>query len=155
MISRWAPVSILLLCVAAPPVFAQARDQTPNQTPKPGATVAPAKKSTITAATPSPDDRARQWLVLVDDKNYAQSWSEAGKAFQSKQKTDAWATVAAAERGSLGAVASRDLKSIDLGRTNTAVIKYDTVFAHKAQAVETITMTFENGGWAVTDYTVN
>ena len=52
MISRWAPISILLLCVAAPPAFAQTRDQTPNQIPKPGVTVAPAKKSTITAATP-------------------------------------------------------------------------------------------------------
>jgi len=155
MIFRWASVSVLLLCTAAPPVFAQTRDQTPNQTPKPGVTIAPAKKTTITAATPAPDDRARQWLVLVDDKNYAQSWSQAGKAFQNRQKAEAWAATAAEKRGALGAVASRDLKSIDLGRTDIAVIKYDTVFAHKAQAVETVTMAFENGGWQVTDYSVN
>ena len=155
MIFRWAGVSLLLLCIAAQPVLAQTRDQTPNQTPKPGATVGPAKKSTVTAATPTPDDRARQWLVLVNDKNYAQSWSQAGKAFQGKQKADAWATEAGDKRGALGAVASRDLKSIDLGRTDVAVIKYDTVFAHKAQAVETVTMAFENGGWSVTDYSVN
>src|ERR1700760_920437 len=114
MISRWALVSILLLCVAAPPALAQ-RDQTPNQTPKPGATVGPAKKSTVTAAVPTPDDRARQWLVLVDDKNYAQSWTEAAKAFQGKQKSQDWATKEAATREPWGAVASRDLKSIDLG----------------------------------------
>lgn len=155
MIFRWATISLVLLCVAAQPVFAQTRDQTPNQTPKPGATVAPAKKSTVTAATPTPDDRARQWLVLVDDKNYAQSWSQAGKAFQAKQKADAWAAAAGDKRGALGAVASRDLKSIDLGRTDIAVVKYDTVFAHKAQAVETVTLAFENGGWQVTDYSVN
>jgi hypothetical protein len=155
MIFRWTGVSFLLLCIAAQPVFAQTRDQTPNQTPKPGATVGPAKKSTVTAATPTPDDRARQWLVLVDDKNYAQSWSQAGKTFQAKQKADAWATEAGDKRGALGAVASRDLKSIDLGRTDVAVINYDTVFAHKAQAVETVTMVFENGGWSVTDYSVN
>ncbi len=115
----------------------------------------PAKQSTVTAVTPTPDDRARQWLVLVDDKNYAQSWSEASKAFQNRQKTDAWATEAAAQRTPLGAVASRDLKSIDLSRNNTAVIRYDTVFAHKAAAVETITLAFENGSWSVTDYSVN
>ena len=155
MIFRWAGVSLLLLCVAAPPVFAQTRDQTPNQTPKPGATVAPAKKSTVTAATPTPDDRARQWLLLVDDKNYAQSWSQAGKAFQNKQKADAWAVAAGDKRGALGAMASRDLKSIDLGRTDVAVVRYDTVFARKAQVVETVTLAFENGGWQVTDYTVN
>ncbi|HWM62325.1 MAG TPA: DUF4019 domain-containing protein [Rhizomicrobium sp.] len=115
----------------------------------------PAKKSAITAATPAPDDRARQWLVLVDDKNYAQSWSEAAKTFQSHQKTDAWAANATAARAPLGAVASRGLKSIDLSRDNTAVIRYDTVFAHKAAAIETVTMTFENGSWSVTDYSVD
>jgi hypothetical protein len=119
------------------------------------AQAAPAKPSTVTAVTPTPDDRARQWLVLVDDKNYAQSWSEAAKVFQNRQKTDAWATQAAAQRTPLGAVASRDLKSIDLSRNNTAVIRYDTVFAHKASAVETITLAFENGGWSVTDYSLN
>ena len=119
------------------------------------AQASPAKPSTVTAVTPTPDDRAREWLVLVDDKNYAQSWSEASKAFQGRQKTDSWATQAAAKRTPLGAVASRDLKSIDLSNNNIAVIRYDTVFAHKAQAVETVTLDFENGGWAVTDYTVN
>lgn len=146
MILRWAILSTLLLCTAAPQAFAQA--------PKPGATVGPAKKSTVSASTPAPDDRARQWLVLVDDKNYAQSWSEAGKSFQNRQKVDAWATAAGGLRTPLGAVASRDLKSIDLGRSNVAVIRYDTVFAHKAAAVETVTLSFDNGGWSVTDYSV-
>ena len=123
--------------------------------PNAWAQAAPAKQSTVTAVTPTPDDRARQWLVLVDDKNYAQSWSEASKGFQNRQKADSWATQAAAQRTPLGAVASRDLKSIDLSRNNTAVIRYDTVFAHKAAAIETVTLAFENGGWSVTDYSVN
>ena len=131
---------VLFLIAVATPAVAQA---------------APVKKSTVTAAMPAPDDRARQWLVLVDDKNYAQSWSDASKAFQGKQKTDAWATQEAAKREPLGAVASRDLKSIDLGKTNLAVIHYDTVFAHKAQAVETVTLAFENGGWSVTGYSID
>jgi hypothetical protein len=133
-------IAVLLLFGIAMPALAQA---------------APSKPSTVTAVTPTPDDRAREWLVLVDDKNYAQSWSEAAKAFQNRQKTDAWATEAATKRAPLGAVASRDLKSIDLSRNNTAVIRYDTVFAHKAAAVETVTLDFENGGWSVTDYSVN
>src|SRR3954462_5303813 len=114
----------------------------------------PAKKSTVTAVTPTPEDRARQWLVLVDDKNYSQSWSEAAKAFQTRQKTDAWAKEAGDKRVPLGAVASRGLKSIDLSRNTIAVVRYDTVFARKAAAVETVTLAFEDGGWAVTDYSV-
>src|SRR5277367_215683 len=122
--------AILLVFAAATGALAQA---------------APTKPSTITAVTPAPDDRARQWLVLVDDKNYAQSWSEAGKAFQNREKTDAWAAEADTKRAPLGAVAGRDLKSIDLSRNNTAVIRYDTVFAHKAAAIETVTLAYENG----------
>jgi hypothetical protein len=162
MFKRSTIVCLLLLSTTAAPAFAQRTDQRPASSTTPGtkpsvapAGAAPAKKSTVTAAMPTPDDRARQWLVLVDDKNYAQSWSEAGKPFQSRQKVEAWATAAGAKRGTLGAVASRDLKSIDLGRANIAVIKYDTVFAHQAAAVETVTLAFENGGWSVIDYTVN
>jgi hypothetical protein len=131
-------VALVLLFGTAAPAFSQA-----------------ARRITVTATTPAPDDRARQWLVLVDDKNYTQSWSEAGKAFQNRQKVEAWAANADARRAPLGAVASRSLKSIDLDRNNIAVIRYDTVFARKAAAVETLTLTFENGGWTVTDYAVD
>ena len=141
----------LILCLAAGPAFSQAA---PARGAKPPAPVE-LKGSQITAVTPTPDDRARQWLVLVDDKNYAQSWSDAGKAFQGRQKNDVWAKDAGTLREPLGAVASRGLKSIDLSRNNIAVIKYDTAFAHKAAAVETVTLAFENGSWAVTDYSVN
>jgi hypothetical protein len=132
-----AILATLLLISAASPAVAQAT-----------------RKPVVTAATPTPDDRARQWLVLVDDKNYAQSWTTAAKAFQNRIKTDAWAKQEAAGRETFGAVASRNLKSIDLSRNNVAVIKYDTVFARKAAAVETVTLTFENGAWSVTDYSV-
>lgn len=144
MLVRLVMAIFLIAAVAA---------QAPNESA--WAQAAPAKQSTVTAVTPTPDDRARQWLVLVDDKNYAQSWSQASKAFQKREKADSWAAQAAAERAPLGAVASRDLKSIDLSRNNTAVIRYDTVFAHKASAVETVTLAFEDGGWSVTDYSVS
>jgi hypothetical protein len=138
MISRF--VIALLFIVSNAPAFSQA---------------APAKSTTVTAAMPTPDDRARRWLVLIDDKNYAQGWSESAKSFQAKQANDAWTRDEAAKREPLGAVASRDIKSIDLGRTNIAVIRYDTVFAHKAAAVETVTLAFENGSWSVTAYTID
>ena len=148
------------LLISSMPVLAQTKKD-PVKKPVAAPVSAPAPKTTITGsktitgATPTPDDRAKQWLVLVDDKNYAQSWSEAGKAFQNRQKTDSWAKDAGTRREPLGAVASRGLKSIDLSRSNVAVIKYDSVFAHKASAVETVTLSFENGGWVVTDYSVS
>lgn len=142
----------LMLSLIAGPALAQAPAKPAPVKPS---LAAPSNPNQITAVTPTPDDRARQWLVLVDDKNYVQSWGQAGKAFQGHQKNDAWAKDAATLREPLGAVASRGLKSIDLSRNNVAVIKYDTAFAHKAAAVETVTLAFENGGWSVTDYSVN
>ncbi len=136
MFIRSLVIALVVFCVATPALAQGGRN------------------SVITAATPTPDDRARQWLVLVDDKNYSASWTQSGKTFKGRQKTDGWAKDAAVRREPLGAVASRGLKSIDLTRNNTAIIRYDTAFAHKAAAVETVTLTFENGSWAVTDYSV-
>ena len=137
MFFRFTVITLLLLGAAVP------------------ANAQPPKRAPVTAATPAPDDRARQWLVLVDDKNFPQSWKDAGKAFQSRQTADAWASDANNKRVPLGAVASRDLKSIDLSRNNVAVIRYDTSFAKKTGTVETVTLTYENNGWAVSDYSVN
>ena len=136
MFFRFTLIALLLLGAAIP------------------ATAQPARRPLSTAATPAPDDRARQWLVLVDDKNFPQSWKDAGKAFQTRQTADAWANDANNKRVPLGAVASRDLKSIDVSRSNVAVIRYDTSFAKKTGAVETVTLSFENNGWAVTNYSV-
>jgi hypothetical protein len=146
--STFRPIfAAFLLCLAAGPAFSQAA---------PGfSQAAPARPSQVTAVTPTPDDRAREWLVLVDDKNYPQSWTQAAKAFQGRLKADVWAKDADMVRAPLGAVASRGLKSIDLTRNNLAVIRYDTAFARKAAAIETVTLAFENGAWAVSDYSVN
>jgi hypothetical protein len=132
-------IAAIVLLAAAPAVSVQA---------------APARKNTVTAMVPTPDDRARAWLVLVDDKNYAQSWSEGAPAFKGRRNAEAWAKQGDALRAPLGATASRNLKSIDLSRSNTAVIRYDSVFAHKAAAVETVTLTFQNGTWSVSDYAI-
>ncbi len=118
------------------------------------AQAAPAKPNAVAAASAAPNDRARQWLTLVDDGNYAQSWKDSGSAFK-KRAADDWAKTALIMRDPLGAVANRALKSVDVSKPQVAVVRYDTAFARKAGAVETVTLSMENGGWAVTDYTVN
>jgi hypothetical protein len=138
MFARTIAAALLLLLPAAPVLAADA---------------APAKSSTVTAAIPAPDDRARQWLTLVDDGNYAQSWKDAATGFRPRS-ADSWATQAAALRAPLGAVASRDLKDVDLSHPQTAVVRYDVSFAHRTGAVETVTLAFEKGAWAVTGYSL-
>jgi hypothetical protein len=136
-----ARIFVLLLLLFSPlAAFAQA---------------APAKSSTVTAAMPTPDDRARQWLTLVDDGNYVQSWNEAASAYKKDHPAPAWSKQIAALRGPLGAVVTRDLKSVDLSRSQLAIVRYDTDFAHKSGTVETVTLAFEKGAWAVAGYTIH
>ena len=81
MFVRFAVIALLLFGAALP----AAAQSAPARN-------APAGRAPATSVTPAPDDRARQWLVLVDDKNFPQSWKDAGKAFQNRQTLDAWAS---------------------------------------------------------------
>jgi len=113
------------------------------------------------------EDRARfaaeQWIVLVDDGQYNQSWKEADKIFQDLIPADEWQKKASAERAQLGARQSRKLK--DIKATNAVKglpngqyyqVKYQSSYENKKQAVETIVATLDSDGtWRVVSYTVN
>jgi len=121
--------------------------------------VAPAMAQTppSTAAQPGPDDRAKQWLTLVDDSNYSDGAAQMGP--QAKK-----ADIAALPkwREPLGAVANRSLKDVRLSPTNPgmpggqyAVVRYDSNFAHKANVVETVTLAMNKGAWSVVGYRID
>ena len=115
------------------------------QTPKPS------------AALPAPDDRARQWLMLVDDSNYAESLKQMG-AQARKADIDRLPTI----REPLGAMSNRSLKDVTLAKSQPglpageyAVVRYETSFARKAVAVETVTLAMTKTGWAVVGYRID
>lgn len=104
------------------------------------------------AAQPSPDDRARQWLTLLDNANYSQAWTDAGAAFRADNKNGAWAADTAKLREPMGAMVSRDLKDVKLSGS-TATVRYDSSFAQKARMMETVTLSLKQpDGWSVTGY---
>jgi Protein of unknown function (DUF4019) len=128
--------------------------------------VAPAwaqtKAGSSTAMTPTPDDRAKQWLTLVDDQNYADSYKQMGAVARDKISADAWSGKVSGVRAPLGAMSSRALKDVKLTKTlpamrdgQYATVRYDSAFAHKAAAVESVTLVSENGAWSVIGYFVN
>lgn len=109
------------------------------------------------AAQPGPDDRAKQWLTLVDDSNYTDSASQMGA-----QAKKADIATLPKLREPLGAVANRNLKDVRLSQTNPgmppgqyAVVRYDSNFAHKANTVETVTLAMNKGNWAVVAYRID
>ena len=114
------------------------------QTPKPS------------AAQPGPDDRAKQWLTLVDDSNYAESLKQMGT-----QARKADIDKLPALREPLGAMSSRSLKDVKLSPTNPgmpagqyAVVRYESSFARKANGIETVTLAMTKTGWAVVAYRI-
>ena len=104
--------------------------------------------------------RAEAWLALVDQGNYGQSWDEAAALFKGAVPKAKWEEQVRVVRTPLGKLVSRKLKSRQYAESlpgapdgKYVVIQYDTVFANKKSAVETITpMQDADGAWRVSGY---
>jgi hypothetical protein len=137
---KWLAIAFALLVAA--PAFAQT------------------KTGASTAMTPTPDDRAKQWLSLIDDQNYADAFKQMGAVARGKASAGDFSKTVGSKREPLGAMSSRALKDIKLTKTlpamrdgQYAIVRYDSAFAHK-MAVESVTLISENGGWSVIDYSI-
>ncbi len=104
---------------------------------------------------------AQQFLALTDAGQYAESWDQASSLFRKSVTKDQWVQAAAAARGPLGALVSRKVKTVQHTKTlpgvpdgDYVVIQFDTVFANKKVAVETVTPMLDAGQWRVSGYFV-
>lgn len=112
------------------------------------------------SVTASARQAVESWLALVDQGKYDESWDESAKVFQSGVDRQKWHQMVGAVRGPLGSLVSRALKSADYKTSlpgvpdgKYVVIQYDTSFANKAAAIETITpMQDSDGRWKVSGY---
>ncbi|HSM12682.1 MAG TPA: DUF4019 domain-containing protein [Thermoanaerobaculia bacterium] len=112
------------------------------------------------AAIAEAEKAARVWLAEVDGGDYGASWEHAAELFRNAVTKEAWQQQLGTARGALGAVGKRTLRSTTFTRTlpgapdgEYVVILYDTSFANKANAVETITpMRDPDGVWRVSGY---
>jgi hypothetical protein len=105
-------------------------------------------------------DAAKQWLALVDAGNFASSWDTAAGYFKTAVIKEKWQDSLNAVRTPLGAVVSRTFKSAKPAKTlpgapdgDYVVLQFDTSFANKKTAVETIVPMLEKDGtWRVSGY---
>ncbi len=110
---------------------------------------------------PAPDsamvEAARQWLALVDQGRWADSYKATGAAFRKLNTAEVWAATSEQVRVPLGAVLSRTFASqqnLPAPPAGYEVIKFRTSFANKAAAVEKVTLEREAGGWHVVGVTI-
>jgi opacity protein-like surface antigen len=105
------------------------------------------------------EQSATQWLALIDNGNYGKSWDDAATSFKGHVTKPSWEQAVKAVREPLGALTSRHLKSATYSTQlpgapdgKYVVIKFDTKFKNKADAVETITPMLDHGVWKVSGY---
>ena len=113
------------------------------------------------AATPAQTDvaAATQWVTLIDARQWPQSWAAAGTLFKAKMPEAKWASTVEPVREPLGPVSSRAVKSVTATKSlpgapdgDYEIVQYQTSFANKADATETVILSREGSGWKVDGY---
>lgn len=103
---------------------------------------------------------AEKWLGLIDAAKYQESWKEAAGLFRNAISPEQWEQSLRAVRTPLGKLKTRNLKTKTY-RTSLpgapdgeyVVMEFETAFAHKKSAIETVTpMMDKDGTWRVSGY---
>lgn len=103
---------------------------------------------------------AKAWLALVDSEKYKESWDEAAEYFKGIVPKEQWRQSMQSVRKPIGKNISRKLQS-KLYLTSLpgapdgeyVVIKFDSSFENKKNALETVTPMLEKDGkWRISGY---
>ena len=102
---------------------------------------------------------ATAWLALTDERDYAGSWQAAAPVFKGAVSESQWVKALTGLRTPMGPLQSRTVRSAHYATTlpgapdgEYVVIQFDSQFAHKAGAVETVTPMKVEGEWRVSGY---
>ncbi len=111
-----------------------------------------AEKAAMTSAT--------EWLNLVDEGKYGESWDESASLFKTEVSREKWLGLLKESRFPLGKVLARKLKLKHYTKSmpgapdgDYVMLQYETAFEKKASTLETITpMLDKDGKWRVMNY---
>lgn len=125
----------------------------------PHAPTPPPQAPVDAVATPDPAvvDAARQWLALVDQARWDDSYRTTGASFRKLNTLQVWTAVSEKVRVPLGPMLSRTLVSqenLPAPPHGYEVVKFRTRFANRAEAIETVSLDREDGHWRVVGVTI-
>jgi hypothetical protein len=103
---------------------------------------------------------AQTWLMEIDNGDYVQSWQNASALFQNAVTEEKWKTSMEMFRKPLGDLVLRKLKSAEhmtempgAPDGQYVVMQFETSFANKKSAIETVTFMLEKDGqWKSAGY---
>ena len=141
----WIVIGVLLMTVALALLAFAALPQAASSPPP-----APAADD----AKPNPEvlETTRQWLALVDQNKWDDSYRTMGSAFQKLNTPQVWADASEKMRAQLGAVISRSFLSeqnLPAPPYGYEVVKFRASYTNKANAVETVTLEREGDAWRI------
>ena len=102
-------------------------------------------------------DAALQFLALVEARKWQESYAATGSAFRKLNTLQVWSEVSEQVHARYGKALSRTLLSqenLPAPPAGYEVVKFRTVYANQAEAVETVTLDREDGKWVVVGITV-
>lgn len=102
-------------------------------------------------------ETASQWLSLVDQDKWDESYKATGKAFRKLNTRQVWAATSQKMRQSLGRMIARSFSSeenLPAPPYGYQVVKFHTNYANKPDALETVSLDQEDGHWRVVGVTV-
>jgi len=118
-------------------------------------------QSPVHAATAEPTSSAMQWLMLIDEGKYAESWGDASSIFRAAINARAWEDRTRLYRGVVGRIVFRDVEEVstvarlpNMPKGQYAVVRYHSTFEHKQDATETVSLVYEEGLWRVVSYSI-
>src|SRR5262249_13375700 len=102
---------------------------------------------------------SEQWLALVDQRNYDAGWQATSSVFRDFAPERAWIEALNKVRIPLGDVSHRKVANVTRTKSlpglpdgDYIIVQFETAFARKATAVETLTLVPENGMLKVAGY---
>lgn len=120
---------------------------------------APSTMATTPIAHPAGLRSAQDWAALLDNRRWDESWNTASGIFQTGIPKDGWITRISSLRDRLGKVSARSFRSASeatalpgapAGRYE--IIQFDTNFAQKPGAIETVVVSLQGDDWKVAGY---
>jgi DNA-binding CsgD family transcriptional regulator len=131
-----------------------------SASPRPAADPA-AQAGAVPAAAPAAPsaatEAARQWLELVDAGKWQESWAATAQSFRTHNTVAMWQSASESARVPLGRVLSRRAaseESIPAPPNGYQLVHFQTRFANKPGAIETLSLAREGGSWRVAGYFV-
>lgn len=105
---------------------------------------------------------AEQWLALVDQGKFAETWAPTSRYFQANMPEDRWVQTLTAAQQKLGKATNRQLTGREGGENipgapagQYILVGYATDFEHQPGLLETVTLIGEDGTWKVVGYSAS